>query len=196
MKLKRISPTSQRQWLRVCDDVDGEVAQRRKEDTNAGTERRSKKDGGEGGGGGRKTGTFAYMVTDYRGTKGRRALGPLFLEETRRSFSLPRRHPSPRLLRVPCSELLITFACISPLLLPLARSSRCSSPPSRLFFSLSRSSLLPSLAPSRMHYAFEDRVITVDYAVAHRASFSAKEIANWVRRAAIRDSDGREGVVT
>lgn len=87
------------------------------------------------------------MVTDYRGTKGRRALGPLFLEETRRSFSLPRRHPSPRLLRVPYSELLITFACISPLFLPhaLARSSRCSLLLRlRLFLALSFCLLLPS----------------------------------------------------
>lgn len=102
---------------------------------------------GEGGERGRKTGTFAYMVTDYRGTKGRRALGPLFLEETRRSFSLPHRHPSPRLLRVPYSELLITFACISPLFLPhaLGRSSRCSLLLQlRLFLALSFCLLFPS----------------------------------------------------
>lgn len=34
----------------------------------------------------------------------------------------------PRLLRVPCSELLITFACISPFFLLLARFSRHSAP--------------------------------------------------------------------
>lgn len=62
-------------------------------------------------------------------TEGPRAPGPWdrYSQKTRRSFSLPHRHPSPRLLRVPCSELLITFACISPFFLFLARFSRHSS---------------------------------------------------------------------
>lgn len=39
-------------------------------------DRETKQKGSEG-----ETGTFAYMVTDYGGTKGPRALGPLFLED-------------------------------------------------------------------------------------------------------------------
>lgn len=164
MKLKRIS-------LRANDN--GYMRLRRRgclakllnSEKKIATRGQSKKGGREGR---ERTETFAYMVTDYRGTKGRRALGPLFLEETRRSFSLPRRHPSPRLLRVPCSELLITFACISPLFLPLARSSRCSSPSVVSFSRYPVLSLLLSLCVcvSCMHYAFEDRVIAADYAVA------------------------------
>lgn len=69
------------------------------------------------------------MVTDYGGTKGPRALGPLFLEDASLALSLFLTVILlPRLLRVPCSELLITFACISSLFLFLARFSRHFSP--------------------------------------------------------------------
>lgn len=58
-------------------DAVGEVARQRKEDTtrrqrDTRTKRAFRR---------KETGTFAYMVTDYGGTKGPRALGPLFLED-------------------------------------------------------------------------------------------------------------------
>lgn len=128
-------------------------------------------------------GTFAYMVTDYGGTKGPRALGPLFLEDA--SFVLssspssfspfpPPPTPSRTLQRTP-NYLYLHIPLPSP---------------SRTF--------LPSLLAfgsslSRMHYAFGDRVIVVDYAVAPGLLFRERNRELGLpRRRANRDSVGEK----
>jgi hypothetical protein len=55
----------------------GQVAWRTKRRCNTGDRETEQKKGRRRG----RPGTFAYMVTDYGGTKGPRALGPLFLED-------------------------------------------------------------------------------------------------------------------
>lgn len=115
------------------------------------------------GEGKRKTGTFAYMVIDYGGTKGPRALGPLFLEDASLVLSSTPSFffstPSPTLQRTP------NYLCLH--ISPLS--------PSRLLLPSSLLSLSPRPSSSCMHYAFEDRVITVDYAVAPSLPFREKD---------------------
>lgn len=75
------------------------------------TERQSKK------GRRRETETFAYMVTDYGGTKGPRALGPLFLEDASFVLSCPPSSfsstPSRTLQRTP-NYLCLHISFLSP----------------------------------------------------------------------------------